>query len=543
MIARDSFALFDAVLAYLPHLAPADALPKANLPQAAEDGWLSPAAMPPDPDRCAVIAVIDHAIPFAHRRLTAPQGDSRVAAIWLMDAPATDRRTDIPFGQELRGPLIDRLRRAAGDEDGVYRACGLMNPARGGGLLRAASHGAAVALLAAGHDPGEAEGQRHPLLAVSLPDFGVADSSGSLSALFIQAAVVWVMARARGLSRALSAQAGRPVRPPVVVNLSLGLTAGARDGSSLITRLQEAIAATPDPELGPVYFVLPVGNHRQGRLRAVLEPGQAIGWRLPPDDATPSMVEFWGQPGAAPVNLRVALPDGRGASTEFGLDGGIGILRDAAGRELARAILQSRASGRGPPRPCLTLIAPPTRPQRQGSGWAPAGLWSVILSADSPACEVMIQRDEVISGLARGARQSRLEVPGQMWRGDDGGWPGADDDPPRGLIRRNGTANSYAGGRHQIRVGGSIAGRPRSVAPYCGLLDDGTPGDVIACADDSAVLRGSLVPGLRGAVVTRMAGTSLSAARVTRWLAARLADGTRFADRDAIRAAMEAEDG
>ncbi|WP_134724886.1 hypothetical protein [Paracoccus luteus] len=589
MIAQQSFALFDEAVERLPALAPPDSLVPADAPPATHAGYLSPQAMPDDPAACAIVAVIDHAIPFAHRLLTTASGHSRVAAIWLQDAPARDRRPDIAFGQELRGTMIDAMRGLGGDgqsaegseaegrgadgraangragegrgadgrgadgpvaggplrdDDAIYRACGLMNPGRGAGadLSGASSHGAAVAALAAGFDPADPAGRAHPVIAVALPDFSVADTSGSFSPLFLQAAVVYVVGRARGLARSL--RAARPgVRPPLVVNLSMGLTAGARDGSSLIAQLQDAIADAPGEDLGSVHFVLPTGNNRQSRTRAVLATGQSIGWQLPPQDATPSAVELWGPAEPAPgtpMRARIALPDGRAGET--GADRGMGHLTDPDGHVVARTVLQYRAVGAGFVRPCLTIIVPPTLPPAPATPWAPAGQWSLTPLPGSPhPVEVAVQRDDAVTGFRILGRQSRLVDPACPRRDASGRWPGPDPDPPVSPIRRNGTSNSYAGGLRQIRVGASLAA-PRAdgvgVAPYAGLLDDGRAGDVTAPADRSESLRGMVVPGVRGAARARLSGTSLSAPQLTRWLARALAAGRPLPDRAAIQAAV-----
>jgi hypothetical protein len=529
MIAHESFALFDQVLQALPRLAPPDALITPRLPSAQEQGFLSPGALPPDPDHCAIIAVIDHAIPFVHRLFRAPGGQSRMAAIWLQDAPARDRRPDIAFGQELRGPMIDALGR---DEDTIYRALGLMDPARGHGLLRSASHGAGVAALAAGFAPEDPRSLNHPLIAVSLPDFGVADTSGSLSALFIQAAVVFVIARARALARDMSQAAGRTIRPPLVVNLSLGITAGGRDGSSLISRLQNAISQSAEPDLGPVHFGLPTGNSRQDRGRAVLEQGQDILWHLPPDDRTPSALEIWGMGPGLPITL--TLPDGQSLAVDLPAGGGMGRIKDDQGRELARLTLQNRAMGRIAPRPCLTLILPPTQPDAPGQTSAPPGQWRIAPTGPGPF-ELIVLRDDSLSGFGPRGRQSRLIDPAYAARQDDGHWPGDDGTNPA-KIRRNGTSSSYIGGPHQIRVGASL--NDASLAPYTGLLEDGLPGDVTAPADAALSVRGLILPGMRAGARQRLSGTSLSAPQVTRWLAGELAQGRPLPDRAAIVAAV-----
>ena len=531
MIALESLDLFDGVLAHLPGLAPAGSLGSSQTPAATQTGWLAAQTMPQN-DNAVIVAVIDHAIPFAHRLLT-HHGHSRVAAIWLMDAPMRDRRPDIPFGQEFRGPDIDALIRDAGDEVAACRAAGL--PA----LRRAASHGAAVTALAAGYDPDDPRGRGHPVVAVSLPDFAVADTSGSYSALFIQAAVIFVIARARGLARAMSQAAGRRLRPAVVVNLSLGVSAGGLDGSSIIARFQDAIAQEAARDLGPVHFVLPTGNSRQAQLHATLRAGDEIGWFLPPDDATPSAVEFWGAPGPARINLRVTLPDGQSATTSFAANTRAARLCDAQGREFARAILQMRKVDMTR-RPCLTLIAAPTLAQ-QGAA-APPGHWRLHLTAGSATpCKVFVQRDDSLSGLSGGGRQSRLEVPGWQARDDSGRWRGADPAPlphPPPLIRRDDTASSYTGGRFQFRVGATLARPQGALAAYSGLLADGQNGDVSAPSDASNSRRGMVTPGVAGAARQRLSGTSLSAPQLTRWLAGRLAAGESLADRAALRAAL-----
>lgn len=539
MIAKESLRLFDNVLAQLPRLAPDRALVPGDAPPGPDAPCLDPAAHPADPDHAAIIAVIDHAIPFAHPLLTTAAGHSRVAAIWLMDAQARDRRHDIPFGQELRGTMIDAMRRP-GDDDAPYRACGLLDPGGDMALARAGSHGAAVATIAAGHAPTDAGGLAHPVIAVSLPRFVLADTSGSLGALFIQAAVIFVIARARLLAREMSQRAGRQLRPPVVVNLSLGVTAGAEDGTGLIARLQDAIAGSAEHELGPVHFVLPTGNNRQDQLNGQLCAGQQIHWQIPPDDPTPNAIEVWAPPGRQIPRLSLQPPGGDGLFVPLDAPGMV-RLTDGRGREVARAVLQRRGKEA---RHCLTLIVPPSLPAGPGAPWAPAGLWSLTLSGDSASpCRLAVARDDRLPGTGGQGRQSRLVEAGYAARDASGRWQGADPLPPVTAIRRNGSANSYATGQLQIRVGSSTAHPARVVAPWSGLLPDGTAGDVTAPSERSGCLAGMAVPGVRGQGLVRLGGTSLSAPQMTRWLAARLAAGKGFNGRADLAAELGAAAG
>ena len=548
MIAQATLEKYRELIDRLPKFVPPDAQARPDLPLVADPGFLSPQAMPPDPQRCAVIGVIDHAIPFAHRLLSTGDGHSRVAAIWLQDAPARDRRCDIPFGQELRGHDIDGFRLGAGaarNEELTYRHFGVIDPARRGGtdLHRMTSHGAAVAALASGFAPDDPQGRNHPVIAVSLPDFSVADTSGSFSPLFIQAAVFFILARARGLARMLR----QPV--PVVINLSMGLTAGSLGGSALISQLQDAVATQPDPVLGPVRFVLPSGNSRQQRLRGTLAAGGTLDWHLPPDDRTPSALELWGPVGPMPqppLRLHLQLPDGSTATTQFPSAGGLARFHDPQGREMARLMLQTCAAADGDWRQRLTLMVPPTRPAAAGSPTAPPGRWRITLCPDSPGpCIVAVHRDDTLPGFRPGGRQSRLDVPGYRRREANGHWPVTDPASSGAAdtaIRRNGTVNTLATGQTQLRVGAAHARGPaeaphRRLAPYCGLLEDGAPGDLLAPADRSAALPGVLVPASRGTALQRASGTSLAAPRAARWLAMRLAAGATLTDRDNVIAA------
>ena len=126
------------------------------------------------------------------------------------------------------------------------------------------------------------------------------------------------------LCRQVEAAHGLPVdsvRLPVVLNLSLGLTAGPRDGTGLLERFLDALATHASTGLGPVHAVLPTGNHRMARLRATLRPQGRIGWQLPPDDATQTPLEIWGpvRPSRPDWPMRIGLtpPGGPEARPAF----------------------------------------------------------------------------------------------------------------------------------------------------------------------------------------------------------------------------------
>ena len=536
MIAKDSLEFFASILDRIPDLLPAQALVAADTPLADDLPFLDPSAHPSDPERATIVAVIDHAIPFAHPLFTTRGGRSRMAAIWLMEAQAVQRRHDIAFGRELRGTEIDALCRP-GDAEAAYRDCGLMNVNASFSMAHAESHGAAVAALAGGHDPDDESGRAFPLLAVSLPQSVLADTTGSLAGLFLQMAVTFIIARARALAREMSQLSNRNIRPSLVVNLSMGVSAGADDGSALLTRLQDAIVTQTGWELGPVFFVLPTGNHRQDRLRAHLAVGQAIGWQIPPADPTLNAIEIWGAPGEALPQVEIGTPDGMRLVVPLKRTGS-GQIIDAKGTPLARVVLQRRGGSSG--RPVMTIVLPPTLPASLHDVSAPPGLWHLRLIQTGPSgCDLAVHRDDRLPGFRGQGRQSRLVEPGYPPRTDTGRWQGADDPTTVGLIRRNGTANVYARGKHQIRVGASLARPAGRISAYTALLPDGSAGDVTAPADTSTTLPGMSLPGIAPASRQRMSGTSLSAPQLSRWLSAALANGTLISDRETLRTALE----
>lgn len=311
MIATQSIRDFHDLIAALPELAPPGVI--ADPAQAAAPApqlLLSPGALPADPDHCAITGVIDHAIPFAHPSLKTAEVLSRVAAVWLQDAPAARRVKDIPFGAELTGAQIDAV--PPGDPDGAYRMAGLMDAARGGRavFLRDASHAAVAAGLAAGFEPDDPAGRRHPVLAMSMPDFSIADTSGTMSPLFIQAGVILPgrprpapgPADQRGLrAPGPAAAGGQPVDGD-----------HRRIAGRTIRHRAAAGRHRRDPRTGhrAVPFRAGRGQFASGSA-AWAAAGQSLGWQLPPADPTPSVLEIWPEAAGQGLGLRLTAPDGQ----------------------------------------------------------------------------------------------------------------------------------------------------------------------------------------------------------------------------------------
>ncbi|WP_405402286.1 hypothetical protein [Paracoccus sp. Ld10] len=508
---------------------------------------MTPDALP-DPARGCIIAVIDDAVPFAHQHLRLPGGLSRVASLWVQDVPVDPGGPgrDLPWGRELRGDMISGWLAglesgAIAAEDTVYRHAGVvaMDRRTTHSAAFAAGHGAAVTLLAAGFAPNDPRARDHPVIAVNLAPGVIADTSATLAQDPLLAAIVFAMTRARMLCRQVEAARSLPrnsVRLPVVLNLSLGLTAGPRDGTGLVERFLDALATHTSAKLGPVHVVLPTGNHRMARLRATLRPQGVIGWQVPPDDATQTPLEIWGPVRAdhpdEPMRIGLTPPSRTQARTAFGAGDQSSVLRDARGHDLARAFYRVMPHPDGW-RECVTLIVAPTCPAHAGDGWAPPGRWQLQLVQGDGDHAVSVQRDDVLRGFSREARQSRLYHPAYAAR-DARGFPLVLDPPDNGTARlqRADTVNAYATGRHGLRVG-AVDRRGRGMA-YASLIGTAGGGDLLACVDRSPGLDGMIVRGRISGSFCLLSGTSVAAPQATRWLAAQLADGARPRDRAAI---------
>ncbi len=433
LAARDARVLDAAV--------PLSLAPRALAPDDAAPGPGDTRGACPDAlrDARALLAAVDLAPAFAHERFRRADGGSRLDYLWLQDVPHDGAAGGPPFGRVWTGQALDALlarwRRGGGvDEEGLYRAVGMIDLARpdARAAARAATHGTAVLDRLGGAPPGgraagdavDRDPAAFPLAAVGLPEGVVSDTSGAFNAFFVMAGIDRLLrhAAARGRAR------GRPL--PVVVTIALGLTGGSKEGTGTLERYLARVAAASVPGLGPVRFVLPSGNHRQSRQRAVVEAAMGpddrpLWWRLPPDDATPSFLEIWGRrrdarPDACGLSV-LAAPPGLPATAPLAAPAfdRLHALR-LGGRTVLRALAQwvpdppgHDAPRRG--RELLTLIAPPTRPERHGADAAPPGDWLLAVAAApgiDPAapfpCDLFIQRDDTLTGRRRLGRQSRF---------------------------------------------------------------------------------------------------------------------------------------
>jgi hypothetical protein len=175
---------------------------------------------------------------------------------------------------------------------------------------------------------------------------------------------------------------------------------------------------------------------------------------------------------------------------------------------------------------------------------APAGVWTIQLENMSfgpeQVVEAWIQRDDTRYGYPTLGRQSYFDHAEYVSIGKNGKVPQRDE--PQSAVRRTGTLNPIATGRHTIVIEG-FRRKDFLPADYSGegLVASRMGPDALAVSDDSIVHSGLLASGTRSGSVIALTGTSLAVPQVTRLVACRLAEG-KPADRAAIRAFAEAEE-
>lgn len=505
-----------------------------------------------------VIALIDGGLALGHSAFLKPDLSPRVAHFWRQDDHQGSRyladrertkttwqnghghwipSSSMGYGSELDRAAISAAMNASQylghlDEDALYQRLGLWD------LDRLAHHGTHVFSLAAGpyrypeqmgtesspplwggfanDNPKAAEGC--DLVAVQLAWANVLDTSGRSGDACILDALMYVWARCAP-------------NASLTVNLSWGCSAGPHDGSSI---LEKAMLDWCDLRSAPSKMVVPAGNSYQarGHANAKLPPDEplALGWRIFPENHTPSFLELWIDKEVSPNNIAVHLtPPGQKAPitikspgvTQWPAQGG---LAQATLVVLNRPYLSTSGS--------MILIAVQPTAAKEPVALAPAGVWHVALTnLTNPEISVCayIERNDVAMGLFTGAKQSHFEDDAYN-QGD------AIDDPSvqpelvpvskynASDVCRTGSFNHLStgsDGTRVISVGGHVE-FPKGASPkpasfysprWRDIYDTRVVGrkkapDTMLPCDDSPVLLGLRAAASRSGAVVRLVGTS-----------------------------------
>lgn len=534
------------------------------------DEWNAPSVTEPP---AVVVGIIDFGCPFAHAHFAedAPGGEpgSRVRFLWdqgRMQAWRSptgahdssqklwSKPDDFGYGRETNaGRLKTLMARWLGQPSPVYgttlqrhdalfeQACyacaGLPE------LLVNASHGAHVLDIAAGSGfapsgcaPLSDDAAAHaPIVFVQLPEQAVRDLSGGWLDAYVIDGVHYIIDRARQIDP----------RARVVINLSFGSYAGPHDGSSLLEKALDDIAASQG-----VVMVLAAGNtppvdkpiHAYGRL----EKGSraSVNWHILSNDATQNFLELWGDtPDGSQPTLAVTMkpPDGQDLHVE-----GIGVSTQspAAGwrSDVSPAMAAVCQRAVDPIATMALLAVGPTRLMDRDENTAQpatAGIWNITIeNKGQVAADIHLwaERDEPGRVYRRLGAQSYLSSPAD------------------GAIQpsMSHTLTAQSCGEHTLVVGGTVLGAtawqvygetasgpsrngrrdgPDLAAPAARLVyQSAKPGS-------SSQLRGLAAAGNLSGVEIEMHGTSMAAPWVSRKVTAILAD-TSVTDRQSIRRAF-----
>ena len=504
-------------------------------------------AAEPSPSSGPIVAIIDDGIAVLNRRFR--RGDrTRFHAVWLQ----SDEKARIDAGGRRRARVGDVLTAAdidaalaqgpALDEAAWYARLNLRVLGREAHRSTefGSSHGTHVLDLAAGADP-ENEGdpaRDWPLLAVQLPPEAIEDTSGTRFESYMVQALRWILGQAREIG---------PERP-VIVNVSLGMSAGPKDGTRFaeyqMAREAEGWKAATGQSVQVVYSF---GNNQRSRQVARMHwpPDAAreveereIVWRAQPADLTASYMEICVAGGASSDMIEIALtPPGRehdfapvpqGAMRTLTRDGKAvarlyhvpDLALDEATRQRARYV----------------LALAPTEGLKIREPAAPAGGWRVALRYRGPeALEVhlQIQRGESLPGYQPRGRQSYFDDPrAHEWDEETKDWSRPCDDGP---IKRAGSHSAIVTGRSDCVLSvGAARMSPEASAPTSARYSaQGAEWSVAgpsisAVAEEGAALQGVIAAATLSEGVRHLNGTSAAAGRITRALA--MAGGAAGAD-------------
>lgn len=510
----------------------------------------------------AITGVIDLGVPLGQQRTRmADQSNTRILAGWQQSASrvglAPTDQAYLPFGQEYLAPEINTLIAAhtsAGgfDEEAFNRASGVEDYQRPLGqreLGLRVSHGAHILDCAAGMDATASADHadaaaRRRIIAVNLPARELVGHAAEHLEFF----AVFALLRIATLADAIWAANKRhghvqgDAGYAIVVNLSFGKQAGARDGMDLIADvLSKMNAARKQVGYRPIFLSMPAGNENleRGNVRVTLQSGaiKQFNWRIQPEDQSTNFLEIWaedtqeaGKPQA--LEIEVETPGGTyTAGFSEGTSGQARSLIDAHGNVIARLYAIGRSGDTE--RAAYMLATCWTLLYGTAKGVAPAGLWHVRLrnkGAQPLQIVASTQTDQTEKPYSVTNQRSyfdhaeydRFNAAGRVI--DSYSYP-LDGTPPEpedssNLIRRHGTLTAIGRSKHTLLVAGYRSSDGR-MASYSSTGLAGAAGatpqpNVALPSRTSAALYGQIAASGRDGGGAALEGTSVSAALLTR---------------------------
>lgn len=517
-----------------------------------------------------VFGIIDDGIGFLNHRLR--KGEvSRVAGLWIQTLALQEQDSSVQRGHIFNSDEIQGLVRQSNNmcEDEVYRGLRAKYKSLEYGLPlgldrtveQSVSHGSFILDAAAGAHPVERSG--HPeekmdkvlretrILAVQLPPQAVDDTAGLHLEIPAIDGLRWMIFAAEKMKRKCE-------RLKLVVNLSYGLVAGAKDGSRFIEQMIEREVERAK-EIGvDLEVVMPFGNDYRTRLVGVADvaPNKPSEFELvlPRADQTVSYVEFHAihdKPEAnrsykrdtgilAGQTFRLMAPGSSGYIETKIPDPGSSVAIKRDGLEVGRLYhvrKHDMRSGKPPVGAHLVLAFAPTDAVANTSattpsfGLAPAGRWKVRLElAKRAKLAVMAQRDDTVIGYHRQGHQAVLDEERALeWNPQFRDYTGYEGP----FVTHAGTNSAYtsgekvdANGKKRGRIVVASARRFGRKNPEIDAADYSSEGakwsgrgpDCSMVVETSPVLRGWRASGTRTGSAVHLSGTSVAAARKSRQL-------------------------
>lgn len=529
---------------------------------------LIPTAPPRD---AVVVGIIDEAIALGHPRFRRADGSTRFLASWQQGATFDAGQGEyLPFGKEIYqrdiNALIERHsdgsdRKSTLDETAFNRATLLSEPDKLYGvraLDRRAGHGTAVLDLATGEDswrqePGDLN--RRPIIAASLPRRQTIGMAGT----FLEYFAIYAMHRMVALVDALwDAHYGEPGGFPLVLNVSYGQQAGAKDGRSLF---EQAVERMVEQRAGraPLQVVMPAGNDNLMRCNAYrkVRRGGFVKetWRVVPEDHSSNFVEVWTERTTRradknPIEIRVTTPLGQ--SMKY-WSGAHGQFCDIAGGARIYCQRVTYDSDRAAPeyRYRYVICTPPTASDARENGRgrvAPAGAWCILAQNRGSDTGIFLNVQVDQSAEPDGTNNQRSYFNSDKYRRhlengrvcdtyavdvdpDDPDAADQEDSRTYGHVQRKGTINSLALSDAIVVIGSyrKSDGAPLDFSATAFPKAKGPNGDRVITASfpggDGAAHAGLLAAGTQGGSTLAPRGTSFSTARATRRIVQAMLDG------------------
>lgn len=502
-----------------------------------------PAAVPGTPTAhrpgTPIMALIDDGIGFLNSRFcrhTEHGPRTRFHALWLQTLErGNPDSAEVTAGLVLTRDRIDALLSGGREPDAYARLNKALFTRRSRRATETGTtHGTHVLDLAAGAEPDDGSDpvRDWPLLGVQLPPEAIDDTSGTWFENYLLQGLRWLLRQARGID----------AEAPVIVNLSLGIIAGPKDGSRFIEYQMAREAQLWEQVTGqPVRLVWAFGNNQRSNQVARFDyeasapncRDREVRWQVQPDDETASYVEIHTR-GIPSSEIAVALTTPQGVDSGF-LPLAEGELRslEKDGKALARIYhLPARDYGTGTVARAHYVIAlAPSRGRRTGEPEAPSGGWTLQVRHEG-CCDatvlLQVQRDDAVRGSRVRGRQSYFDDPGAYgWDAEEMAHIGLTG---KGPIRSAGSHSALvtAPVRQVFSCGAArrSATRPGEDAANLrpsGYTSEGADWSVSGptgstLADTGSFQSGILAAGTLSGTVRRLNGTSAAAGRMSRAL-------------------------